>query len=984
MRQYGGAGFNYDRLQYPQSKAPIMKRFMKTPQTLATGVLALAAVVAAPYAVNASLTHEYSFNDAITSTNAIDSVGGATGNLYPGASYPGDGTVLLDGNSGFVYLPNDIVSNYASVSFEVWTTPTANATWARLFDFGDNQGGPGTGGAGGTGGNGTYWTYLCFSDGSGTYHGDIQGTNGESIIHGPTPAAGVYHHVVFTVDAAAKTAALYDNGAMVAYQTGFTATPQTMGHTFNDYIGRSQFADPYYNGTIDEFRIYNNALSPVQVEADYEAGAGSTNASSGALNSIQFNNATNALLGAVITPVILAKYAALTNPVNITTLSGISYSSGNTNVITYGTDGNFHAVGLGNATLQASYQSMTANLTVFVSAEPTVLKHRYSFNEAAGTTTIADSVGGADGTLVNGSATSTLTGTGQLTLDGNASSAYVSLPSGIVSPLTNATFQVWVNFYGGPVWQELFSFGSNFNGNGVTYTTLIPHNGANGNLRWSINEGGETVVDGPSELTISNEVVVTVAYNYTAQSASLYLGGRKIGSGPMTKPLFNIPDVDNYFGKSQFSADPYFQGSLDELRIYSGVKSDLQVAIDATTGPNNIVTNPGSLVSVSVNVATNVDVHGLGVPVQVTANFANVSGVDVTTLPDTVVTSSATSVATIVNGNLVPQNVGVTTVHGSYAGQSGSVAVAVVDTNAWPSLVHRWTFNDAPSSTTIVDSIGGINGTLHGLCTLTGSTMVTPTPNPVGGSDGLPTAASGWASFPAGQGIVTSLPNEASFEIWVIWNGGGVWQEMFDFGQAATPGVSLGGGNYVMICPYDGANQLLRAEWDQNPTYDVTLTGPPLTVGQLSQVVWTHDQDRQLDKLYRNGVLVASAANTGTWASLPDTDNWLARDEWPDPMFAGSYSDFRIWSGALTSGQVANLYQAGPDVVAGPALSISLSGNQVILQWPANTAGFNLQSTANLVSGSWAPVTGTPSVINGLNTLSITATGSQTYYRLKN
>jgi len=959
-----------------------MKQALKLPPTLVSGVLGLMTLLAAPSALNASLTHQYSFNDATTSTNAIDSVGGATGNVYPGASYPGDGTIVLDGNSGFVYLPDDIISNYTSVAFEIWTTPNLNPTWARLFDFGDNVGGPGTGGAGGTGGNGTYWTYLCFNDGSGTFHGDIQGLTGESIIHGPTPAAGAYHHVVFSVDAAAQTAALYDNGALVSFSTGFTVTPQAVGHTFNDYIGRSQWADPYYNGSIDEFRIYNNALTPAQVEADYEAGAASTTASAGALKSIQFNNATNTLLGAVITPSVLANYASLTNLVNITTVSGISFSSGNTNVMTFGADGNFHAVGLGNATIQATYLSATASITVFVNSEPTVLRHRYSFSDPAGGTTITDSVGGANGTLENGSATSTLDGAGQLVLDGNSSSAYVSLPSGMMASLTNATFQVWVTYYGGSAWQELFSFGTNSGGAGVTYTTLIPHNGANGNLRWSINEGGEVPIDGPTVLTISNEVCVTVAYNYTAQFASLYVGGRKVGSGKMTKALFTIPDGDNYLGRSQFSADPYFQGALDEFRIYSGVKSDLQVAIDATTGPNNIVTNPGSLSSISVSVPSTVDVHGASAPVTVFANFANVSNVDVTTLPGTLVTSSDPSVAAIINGNIVPQNAGIATITGAYGDLSGSFPVTVVDTNAWPSLLHRYSFNDAPGSTTIADSVGGINGSLHGPGTLDGSQWLTPHPNPVGGSDGLPTAASGWASFPAGQGLVTSLPNEASFEIWVVWNGGGVWQEMFDFGQAATPGVSLGGGQYVMICPYDGSSGSLRAEWDQNPTYDVTLTAAPLQAGVLSQVVWTHDQDRQFDKLYRNGQLVASGINTGVWSTLPDTDNWLARDEWADPMFSGNYCDFRIWNGALTSGQVASLYAAGPDAVAGPSLEISVAGGKTVLKWPANATPFTLQSSPKLVSGTWTAVSGTPTVVNGLNTLPVSTTQAQMFYRL--
>jgi hypothetical protein len=258
-----------------------------------------------------------------------------------------------------------------------------------------------------------------------------------------------------------------------------------------------------------------------------------------------------------------------------------------------------------------------------------------------------------------------------------------------------------------------------------------------------------------------------------------------------------------------------------------------------------------------------------------------------------------------------------------------------------------------------------------------------PTPNPVSASSGTPTSASGWVEFPANEGLITALPSEASFEIWVVWTGGPVWQEMIDFGQAAQPGLSLGGGQYVMLCPYDGANGLLRAEWDQNPAYDVALQGPVLQSNVLSQVVYTHDQDRQLDKLYRNGVLVASAQNTALWSSFPDTDNWMARDEWQDPMFQGAYNDFRIWNGALTSGQVANLYTAGAEIVAGPGLKITPSGNKITLTWPANASGFTLQS-ATSITGNWTTVAGTPTVVNGLNVLTISISPAETFYRLKN
>lgn len=957
---------------------------------LLTKALAATAILAIVSSVRADLTHRYSFSDATDSTNAVDSVGGATGALYPGASFPGDGTVALDGATGFIYLPDDIISNYISFAFEIWTTPATTPTWARLFDFGTNQGGKGSGGAGGTGGNGITWTYVCFNDGNGLFRGDLAAPGAENIIQGPSPAAGSYHDVVLTVDAASKTAALYDNGSRVAFSTNWTVTPQAVGHTYNDYIGRSQWPDPYYNGSIDEFRIYNSPLAPAQVEANFEAGPGSTNASPGTLTSIRFNNPTNTLVGAIITPSLLASYSGLTNAVNITSLPGITYSSGSTNVVALGADGNFHAVGLGTATVQATYQSKTASLTLTVGSEPVVLKHRYSFGEAAGTTAINDSVGGANGTLMNPSATSTLTGTGQLILDGNLSSAYVALPAGMVSSLTNATFQVWATYYGGAVWQELFSFGTNFNGAGVTYTTLIPHNGATGNLRWSINESGESFVDAPTVMAISNEVCVTVAYNYSAQTAALYVGGRKVGSAAMNKALFNIPDVDNFLGRSQFSADPFFQGALDEFRIYSGVKTDLQVAIDAASGPNSTVTDPGNLVSVSLVGPTNVDAHGLALPVQVSANFANVSGLDVTTLPGAQVTSSDPSVLSIVNGNLVPVNAGVATVTGSYSGKSGSLLVTVVDTNAWPTLLHRYSFNNSettttPSSATVLtDSVGGSNGTFYGVGTFTGSELSLPPGSFTPNSDGTHnTNNTGYVLLPAG--MISTLPSEASFEFWVTYRGGNVWQEMMSFGQGASPGLQLGGGHYLMINPCEGINndRKLRVEWF-GVAGATALVGPTeLPQNRLVQVVLTHDQDRQLDRLYVDGQLQASGTVTATFDSLPDTDNYLICDEWPDPNFNGSYNEFRIWNGALTAGQIATLFSAGPDVISGPQLKIVAAGGNITLQWPANATGFALQSSSSLASRNWSAVSGTPVVINGVNNVTLAAGQSPVFYRLK-
>jgi hypothetical protein len=51
-----------------------------------------------------------------------------------------------------------------------------------------------------------------------------------------------------------------------------TLRPSSLGSTANNYIGRSQYPDPHFNGVIDEFRIHNEALSPSEIAATYALG----------------------------------------------------------------------------------------------------------------------------------------------------------------------------------------------------------------------------------------------------------------------------------------------------------------------------------------------------------------------------------------------------------------------------------------------------------------------------------------------------------------------------------------------------------------------------------------------------------------------------------------------------------------------------------------------------------------------------------------
>jgi hypothetical protein len=71
-------------------------------------------------------------------------------------------------------------------------------------------------------------------------------------------------------------------------------------------------------------------------------------------------------------------------------------------------------------------------------------------------------------------------------------------------------------------------------------------------------------------------------------------------------------------------------------------------------------------------------------------------------------------------------------------------------------------------------------------------------------------------------------------------------------------------------------------------------------------------------------------------------------------------------------------------VLAPPTLNISRAGNSVTLSWSTNTVyTYSLQANSNVVANTWANVTNSVSVSNGLFQLTVPASGKGTFYRLK-
>ena len=188
----------------------------------------------------------------------------------------------------------------------------------------------------------------------------------------------------------------------------------------------------------------------------------------------------------------------------------------------------------------------------------------WKFDEGAGATALDWSGHGNHARLMGGPTWTAGYDGDALKLDG--ADDYAVLPIGeLISSLSSATFTTWVNFSNiGGAWQRIFDFGSGTS----TYIFLCPRTGTNGPMRVAIQTGGggESLIDSTSALPTGWHHVAVVIRSGNMQ---LYLDGVMATSGSTSVVPSDLGQTSsNWLGRSQYAADGYFNGSLDDFRIY--------------------------------------------------------------------------------------------------------------------------------------------------------------------------------------------------------------------------------------------------------------------------------------------------------------------------------------------------------------------------------------------------------------------------------
>lgn len=582
----------------------------------------------------ASLVNRWSFNEAEGNFEFVDSVGSQVAVAYPAAQGTNDvavgngqieffgGASYLDG--AYVDLPDYLLSSRQNLTMEFWVTwrGAAGSSWQRIIDAGSSSKGEDPH-ASGNGQGSFFITPRNGANGRLRFDAAPEGFTGEQVLDGPAALTiGQEAHIVAIFAPDLRKSELWHNGVLVA--TGGAPFALSSLNDINCWIGLANWNDPPFFGSINEFRVYEGVLNELEVALSRQAGPNTLSTQPGNLVSLEVSAPTLYAGNTVGARAALLGNFQNASGIDVSGLSGSTFSSSDETVFTVTNDGLVIPQGLGTATLTGTYEGQQATASVEVvlppNHEPATLVHRYSFSEAAGSVSVADSVGGANGTLMNASVTSDFTGDGRLNLAGGAwdavpPGAYVNLPNGLVSSLTSMTIETWFNWAGpaGSAWQRVFDIGRNsafdvdgnfiedqFANPGVSYTYLSPRSGSN-TLRFAIKEGegAESPVLDAAPITPGTDVCVTVVYDTAAGAARLYLNGQRVASGPITLPLSVIEDLNVYLGRSNWT-DTFFAGQFDEFRIYTGTMLDDEVLASFNAGPD-----AGNSTSPSISASVN-------------------------------------------------------------------------------------------------------------------------------------------------------------------------------------------------------------------------------------------------------------------------------------------------------------------------------------------------------------------------------------------
>ena len=555
--------------------------------------------------------------DENTGTTAVDQSGnGNHGTLTNGASWTtgitGSG-VAFGGANDYVRVPSSASINTATTGITVaaWVYRTANqSNWATVAT---RQ----------TGTTAQEHFFLGF-DNAGNYRWFVSTTAGYSStsLGGPAPLQQ-WIHVVGTYDG--TTVRFYVNGVenFSTPRTGTIVTdttPVILGGSFND--ATTTVGEPFA-GRIDEFHLYNRALSAAEVQSLYSGSLPPPDTSAPsipqglaatAISSTQINLAWVASTDNVA----VTGYRVYRGGSAVGTTTGTSYSDTGLTANTPYT----YTVTAFDAGNNESAQSAQASATTLAAQSPPPTAGQVLYlplNQSAGTIAVDVSAGANAGTLLGSTAWTSGKNAGGVQFDGFTGRISVPSSSSINAISSGITVAAWVyRNVDDPGTATVITRQKGTTPQEYFYLGFI-----NGGYRWFVN----TLQSGYSNTGLGGAAPVGqwvhMAGTYDGSSVKLYVNGVLQFSTPLTGLLASdttpILIGASYNGASQTAPAELLNGKVDDVQVFdhaltaSEIVSMFQQTAPSGPPPSVSITSPtsGSVAGTITLAATATDDTGI-------------------------------------------------------------------------------------------------------------------------------------------------------------------------------------------------------------------------------------------------------------------------------------------------------------------------------------------------------------------------------------
>jgi hypothetical protein len=218
---------------------------------------------------HAGLIHRYSFNDG----TARDLAGSVDGRLLgPGATIAGgqlqlqnDPAAPRENVSCLEFARSVLPEDGHTVTLAAWFTAKGIGGFARVLNFGDSEG---------TEGRQFIYFTPCTAEGDARVAITGSEVGAKTYIDFGALDNGAPHLVVIVVDGAAKSLRVFVDGREPRPAQHLGDNTLDKVRPVQNWLGRSSFAaDPGLTASIDEFRVYDHALTAEEAAKLHQAGA---------------------------------------------------------------------------------------------------------------------------------------------------------------------------------------------------------------------------------------------------------------------------------------------------------------------------------------------------------------------------------------------------------------------------------------------------------------------------------------------------------------------------------------------------------------------------------------------------------------------------------------------------------------------------------------------------------------------------------------